>query len=83
MQSFVNSCTSCQRSKASNQRPFGLLSPLPIPDSRWHTVTMDFITYLPRTSEGHGAILVFVDKRERDRYRGHPLTKYVHLAPTT
>lgn len=73
VQSFVHSCTSCQQSKASNQRPFGLLSPLPIPDSRWHTVTMDFITDLPKTSEGHDAILVFVDK----------LTKYVHLVPTT
>ena len=72
VKSFVASCGSCQCNKASNQRPFGLLTPLEIPDERWHTVTMDFIMDLPRSSEGHDAILVFVDK----------LTKYVHLVPT-
>ena len=73
IKSFVSSCTSCQGNKASNKRPFGLLTPLEIPDSRWHTVTMDFIMDLPTSSSGYDAILVFVDK----------LTKYVHLAPTT
>jgi len=71
VQSFVQTCVSCQRSKSSTKRPFGLLSPLPIPDTRWHTVTMDFITDLPVSSCGHDAILVFVDK----------LTKFVHLVP--
>ena len=73
VQTFVSSCLSCQRSKAVNQRPFGLLSPLPIPDSRWHTITMDFIMDLPRSANGHNAIMVLVDK----------LTKYVHLVPCT
>jgi hypothetical protein len=72
VQNYVQSCMSCQRNKSSNKRPFGLLNPLEIPDSRWHTVTMDFIMDLPITSLGHDAILVFVDK----------LTKFVHLAPT-
>jgi hypothetical protein len=72
VQAFVASCGSCQCSKAANHKPFGLLTPIPIPDERWHTVTMDFIMDLPRTAEGHDAILVFVDK----------LTKYVHLVPT-
>ena len=70
---YIGRCAHCQRNKASHQRPYGLLNPLDIPDSRWETVTMDFITDLPATSGGHDAILVFVDK----------LTKYVHLAPTT
>jgi hypothetical protein len=69
---FVSHCASCQRNKAEHLKPVGLLQPLEIPDSRWHTVTMDFITCLPLTSTGHNAILVFVDK----------LTKMVHLAPT-
>jgi hypothetical protein len=72
VKAFVHSCASCQRSKATNHRPYGLLNPLDIPDTRWHTVTMDFITDLPTTASGHDAILVFVDK----------LTKYVHLVPT-
>ena len=73
IQSFVQSCTSCQRNKSSTQRPFGLLTPLEIPDSRWHTVTMDWIMDLPTSSSGFNAIMVIVDK----------LTKYVHLVPTT
>ena len=71
IQDFVTSCTSCQRNKSSTQRPFGLLSPLSVPDSRWHTVTMDFIMDLPRSASGYDAIMVLVDK----------LTKYVHLIP--
>ena len=72
VKAFVKACPSCQANKATNHRPFGLLNPLQIPDTRWHTVTMDFITDLPPTTAGHDAILVFVDK----------LTKYVHLVPT-
>ena len=72
VQTFVSGCLSCQRSKASHQRPFGLLAPLEIPDTRWNTVTMDFITDLPRTTGGFDTILVIVDK----------LSKYVHLIPT-
>jgi hypothetical protein len=34
---------------------------------------MDFITDLPKTTVGHDAVCVFVDK----------LTKMVHIAPTT
>ena len=71
VRSFVSACTSCQRNKSTNKRPFGLLSPLPIPDSRWHTVTMDFIMDLPKSATGNDAIMVLVDK----------LTKYVHLVP--
>jgi hypothetical protein len=46
--------------------------PLPIPETKWHTVTMDFITDLPLTEDKHNAILVFCDK----------LTKMIHLVPT-
>ena len=72
VQKYVQTCASCQQSKAANHKPFGLLNPLEIPDSRWHTVTMDFIMDLPRSANGNDAILVLVDK----------LTKYVHLVPT-
>ena len=58
VQSFVSSCVSCQRSKPSTKRPYGLLQPLEIPDSRWLTVTMDFIMDLPLTASGHNAIMV-------------------------
>ena len=72
IQSFIQSCPVCQADKSSRTQPFGLLTPLPIPDSRWHTVTMDFVMDLPVTSYGHDAIMVLVDK----------LTKFVIIIPT-
>ena len=69
---YVRSCNLCQQNKPVNQKPIGLLKPLPIPDKRWQQVTIDLITQLPETKNGHDAIVVFVDK----------LTKMVHYAPT-
>ena len=56
---FVSSCDLCQRTKASNQSPAGLLQPLEIPKRRWHSVSCDLITHLPLTRDGHTAIVVF------------------------
>jgi hypothetical protein len=69
---YVKSCDSCQRIKASQQSPAGLLQPLPIPTRSWEQVSMDFITQLPRTKAGHDAIVVFVDT----------FSKMVHFVPT-
>lgn len=68
---FVSTCDFCQRNKSTNEKPAGLLQPLPIPEFRWQSVSMDFITELPKTKAGHTAILVFVDR----------LSKMVHFAP--
>ena len=68
---FVSTCDFCQKNKASNQKPAGLLQPLSIPEFRWQSVSTDFITDLPKTKAGHTAILVFVDR----------LSKMVHFAP--
>ena len=70
---YINGCIPCQRNKAGTQKPYGLLQPIEIPDSRWETVTMDWIVDLPRSATGNNCILVIVDK----------LTKFVHLVPTT
>ena len=69
---YVLTCHLCQKNKARNTMPAGLLQPLQLPQSPWHTVTMDFITQLPKTKAGHDAIFVVVDK----------MTKMVHLIPT-
>lgn len=59
---YVNSCDVCQRSKASTTRIAGLLQPLEIPEKKWECVSLDFITGLTPTTQGHDAILVCVDK---------------------
>ncbi|MCO5548158.1 hypothetical protein L7F22_001616 [Adiantum nelumboides] len=59
---FVKACHSCQIMKASRQLPQGLLQPLPVPKERWKSISMDFITTLPRTTIGNAQILVIVDQ---------------------
>jgi Integrase zinc binding domain len=48
----------CQRTKSPNHAPYGLLQPLLIPAERWQSVSMDFITPLPKTKRGNAGILV-------------------------
>lgn len=62
---YCRSCDGCQHSKASNHRPPGLLMPIPAPEEPWSTVTMDFITSMPRTPRGFDAVCAFVDKTTR------------------
>lgn len=69
---YISTCISCQQNKVSNQAPLGLLQPIPTPEQRWHTITMDLITSLPRTKNGHDCILVACDK----------CSKLVHYIPT-
>ncbi|MCO5561850.1 hypothetical protein L7F22_015474 [Adiantum nelumboides] len=59
---FVKACHSCQIMKASRQLPQGLLQPLPVPKERWESISMDFITTLPRTTKSNAQILVIVDR---------------------
>src|SRR3954471_23689923 len=48
--SYIAKCDICQRVKAGHQRPTGLLQPLQIPEWKWDSVGMDFITGLPTSS---------------------------------
>jgi hypothetical protein len=59
---YIRSCDSCQKVKAVNEKPSGLLVPTEIPEGRWLSVSMDFIVGLPETPRGHNAISVFVDR---------------------
>ena len=59
---FVRRCLMCQQVKAEHQKPTGLLQPLKVPEWNWEHVTMDFVTHLPRTPQGHDAVWVIVDR---------------------
>ncbi|KAK1613387.1 hypothetical protein QYE76_037060 [Lolium multiflorum] len=54
--SYIAKCDICQRVKAEHQRPAGLLQPLQIPEWKWDSVGMDFITGLPKSSKGNESI---------------------------
>lgn len=59
---YVATCDACQRHKSVNQRPMGLLRPLPHPGGKWEVVTIDEIIGLPTTRSGNNAVIVVVDK---------------------
>ncbi|KAJ0025536.1 hypothetical protein Pint_07160 [Pistacia integerrima] len=61
IEGYVRTCLVCQQDKVVQQQPAGLLQPLPVPERPWESVSMDFITYLPK-SEGSGSIIVIVDR---------------------
>ena len=44
---YIPSCVNCQRNKSSTTKPAGPLHPLPIPDDRCDSITIDFIGPLP------------------------------------
>ncbi|GJU15072.1 putative reverse transcriptase domain-containing protein [Tanacetum coccineum] len=49
---YVSKCLTCARVKAEHQRPSGLLVQPEIPEWKWDNITMDFITKLPKSSQG-------------------------------
>ena len=72
IESYVQTCATCQRDKARTHAATVPLLPLEVPGTPWQSVSMDFITALPKTKAGKTAILVFVCR----------LTKMVHMCAT-
>jgi RNase H-like domain found in reverse transcriptase/Reverse transcriptase (RNA-dependent DNA polymerase)/Integrase zinc binding domain len=72
VKSFCDSCSTCQATKTSNQRPQGLLHSLPIPTKPWSSIGMDFVGPFPLVN-GFDYIWVVLCR----------LTSLVHLIPLT
>ncbi|GJX18464.1 putative reverse transcriptase domain-containing protein [Tanacetum coccineum] len=53
---YVSKCLTCAKVKAEHQRPSGLLVQPKIPEWKWDNITMDFVTKLPKTSQGYDTI---------------------------
>ena len=68
---YVARCDNCSRVKAVHLKSAGLLQPLSIPGWKWEEISMDFITGLLLTQQGHDSIWVIVDR----------LTKSAHFIP--
>ncbi|KOM49485.1 hypothetical protein LR48_Vigan08g031200 [Vigna angularis] len=68
---FVAACLVCQKAKLEHQKSGGMLRQLDIPQGKWDSISMDFVTHLPKSSKGHDSIWVIVDR----------LTKSAHFLP--
>ncbi|KAL7280814.1 LOW QUALITY PROTEIN: hypothetical protein ACG7TL_005758 [Trametes sanguinea] len=72
---YCETCMTCKRSKPDNQKPYGLLNPLPVPTSPWEAIGIDFVGPLPESQNRDGsfdAITTVIDL----------LTGMVHLVPS-
>ncbi len=69
---YTRTCETCLRNKVIRRRPIGELNPMPTPEGRWETVSVDFIVELP-DSHGFDAVMVVVDS----------VLKRVHFLATT
>ncbi|GJY91235.1 putative reverse transcriptase domain-containing protein, partial [Tanacetum coccineum] len=59
---YVSKCLTYAKVKAEHQRPSGLLVQPEIPQWKWDNITMDFVTKLPKSSQGYDTIWVIVDR---------------------
>jgi len=68
---YVSTCDLCLRTKPIRQALVGELHSLQIPDSRWDTLSVDFVVELPFSS-GHDTVMTVVDS----------VSKRVYFIPT-
>jgi hypothetical protein len=68
---YLAKCIECQQVKAEHRHPAGLLQRLPILEWKWETISMDFITGLPKSIKHNDVVMVVVDK----------LSKVAHFIP--
>nr|GEY18999.1 hypothetical protein [Tanacetum cinerariifolium] len=59
---YVSKCLTCSKVKAEHQKPSGLLVEPEILEWKWEKIIMDFITKLPKTTNGYDTIWVIVDQ---------------------
>nr|GEV41318.1 putative reverse transcriptase domain-containing protein [Tanacetum cinerariifolium] len=59
---YVSKCLTRAKVKAEHQRPSGLLLQPKIPEWKWDNITIDFVTKLPKSSQGYDTIWVIVDR---------------------
>ena len=64
----VRECSTSQQNQVEQTHPARLLRPLPSPEQKWESISMDFITGLPKVL-GRDCLYVVMDR----------LTKFAHF----
>ena len=59
---YIFSCDVCQAAKSRRVDTARQPRPLPVPDTKWHSVSIDWVSGLPSTTRGHDAIMTVVDR---------------------
>ncbi|MCO5569514.1 hypothetical protein L7F22_023227 [Adiantum nelumboides] len=71
IQEYVSQCIICQKVKYDRRKQPDLLQPLPIPDSPWESIAMDFIFGLPKSIHGNTGIWMIVDRFSKQAHFIH------------
>ena len=64
---YIHNYHSCHQLKPPQNKPNGLLIPLPIPEQHWKDITINFITEL-LMSESHNVICTIIDQLTKEQY---------------
>ena len=59
---YILSCDVCQAAKSQCVDTARQPRPLPVGDTKWHSVSVDWVSGLPSTTSGHDAIITVVDR---------------------
>ena len=59
---YILSYDVCQAAKSRRVDTARVPRPLPVPDTKWHSVSIDWVSGLPPTTRGHDAIMTVVDR---------------------
>nr|GEU63599.1 putative reverse transcriptase domain-containing protein [Tanacetum cinerariifolium]GEU81628.1 putative reverse transcriptase domain-containing protein [Tanacetum cinerariifolium] len=70
---YVSKCLTCSKFKAEHQKPSGLLVQPEISEWKWEKITMDFITKLPKTTNGGMEKLMKIYMKEVVTQHGVPI----------
>ena len=58
---YILSCDVCQAAKSRRVDTARVPRPLPVAYTKWHSVSIDWVSGLPPTTRGHDAIMTVVD----------------------
>jgi hypothetical protein len=59
---YCGKCIPCQQNKNGRNAKQGIMHPVPIPERRFGTISVDFVTGLPLSYTGHDAVMTITDK---------------------
>ena len=72
VENYVHSCLICQAAKNYKQNPIGLPKSHDVPADKFDVISVDLLSGLPLTSQGHDSLFVMLDS----------FSQHVTLAPT-
>ncbi|EKV05442.1 hypothetical protein PDIP_83000 [Penicillium digitatum Pd1] len=59
---YIDQCDECKKNAVHRHKPYGSLQPILAPPIPFHTLTIDFVTGLPRTNKGFDAVAIYTCK---------------------